>query len=325
MERKSEMLTLKDIAAHCGVSYSTVSRAFNKDSRISQKTREKILAYANEVHYIPNAAAISLKKNESKTVGIVIPKLTNLFYVDLLEHLDLILKKFGYHLLVSFISDGANSEYHCLESMAAARVDALVILGCHPNNQAYVRHLSSQIVIVQLLTDVLPELDSVCVNDIQATITGTQYLINRGHQKILYVGGAARLNAFLDTMERNHISKEKQLIVLEENSYEEIIYQIQTFHPTAVMANSVYKENAYRAIRATGLQIPENISFFVYGDIQWVQLLDITAMAHNLEEISTALVDQLIYRLRNPYSEQFPASHILFDTFIRERKSVKYL
>lgn len=319
------MPTLKDIATHCGVSYSTVSRAFNKDSHISEKTRKKILDYANEVHYIPNAAAVSLKKNETKMIGIVIPKLTNLFYIDLLEFLDRILKKFGYRLLVSFISDDVSSEFHCLELMATARVDALIIMGCRPENISYIRQLSAQITIVQLLSNALLELDSVCVDDLKATSMGTQYLINRGHRKILFVGDTNRSKSYSDTMTRNNISRENHLFIAGENDCSEILHQMNIFHPTAVMASSIYKENAYRAIRAAGLQIPDDISFFAFGDVQWVQLLEITAMAHNLEEISTALVDQLIYRLRNPYNEQSPAHHILFDTFIRERKSVKYL
>lgn len=319
------MLTLKDIAAHCGVSYSTVSRAFNKDSRISESTRKRILDYANEVHYIPNAAAISLKKNETKIIGIIIPKLTNPFYIELLEFLERILKKFGYRLLVSFISNGISSEANCLESMATARVDALIIMGCEAENKDYIRRLSNQITILQLLSNNLAELDSVCVDDSKATILGTQYLINRGHERILFISDNCRAESYYIAMERNKISKENRLSVVEKNDCNEILYQINKFHPTAVMASSVYKENAYRAIKAAGLQIPDDISFFAFGDVQWVQLLEITAMAHNLEEISTAIVDQLVYRLRNPYSEQCPASHLLFDTFIRERKSVKYL
>ena len=126
-------------------------------------------------------------------------------------------------------------------------------------------------------------------------------------------------------MKRNNIHKENLLSVVEKNDCDEILHQINTLHPTAVMASSVYKENAYRAIKTAGLQIPDDISFFAFGDVQWVQLLEITAMAHNLEEISTAIVDQLVYRLKNPYNAQCPAQHLLFDTFIRERKSVKYL
>lgn len=325
MERNKRMLTLKDIAAHCGVSYSTVSRAFNKDSRISESTRQKILDYANEVHYIPNAAAISLKKNETKTVGIIIPKLSNPFYIDLLEFLDRILKKFGYRLLVSFISNGISSEANCLESMATARVDALIIMGCDADNQNYIHRLSNQITILQLLSNSLPELDSVCVDDFKATIMGTQYLINRGHERILFISDSSRSESYFTAMKRNNIHKENLLSVVEKNDCDEILHQINTLHPTAVMASSVYKENAYRAIKTAGLQIPDDISFFAFGDVQWVQLLEITAMAHNLEEISTAIVDQLVYRLKNPYNAQCPAQHLLFDTFIRERKSVKYL
>ena len=168
-------------------------------------------------------------------------------------------------------------------------------------------------------------MDSVCVDDFKATIMGTQYLINRGHERILFISDSSRSESYFTAMKRNNIHKENLLSVVEKNDCDEILHQINTLHPTAVMASSVYKENAYRAIKTAGLQIPDDISFFAFGDVQWVQLLEITAMAHNLEEISTAIVDQLVYRLKNPYNAQCPAQHLLFDTFIRERKSVKYL
>ena len=91
-------------------------------------------------------------------------------------------------------------------------------------------------------------------------------------------------------MKRNNIHKENLLSVVEKNDCDEILHQINTLHPTAVMASSVYKENAYRAIKTAGLQIPDDISFFAFGDVQWVQLLEITAMAHNLEEIHIAVL-----------------------------------
>lgn len=319
------MSTLKDIAKHCQVSYSTVSRAFDPESRVSPTTRKRILEYAEEIKYRPNLIARSLKKHESKTVGIIIPSIDNIFFIEVLKYIEIALKHCGYRLLVSFVQKDVNTELDCLELMSASQVDGMIIVPEDCSNREYILRLSKHIHISQLFEAPYSEIDSVVMDDIGGTANGTRYLINRGHRKILYVGEPKRLPGFTNTLREYGISDEEVLIMTDCQNSRQVVSAIKEFQPTAIFAIACASEYAWNAIKALNLSIPQDVSLIVYDDTKWVSMLGVTAIAHNLEEIANTSVDQLIFRLRNKNTPQKDVKHIVLDPFIRERNSVKWL
>ncbi len=319
------MSTLKDIAKHCQVSYSTVSRAFDPDSRISSTTRKRILDYATEINYKPNLIARSLKKHESKTIGIIIPSIDNIFYIEVLKYIEIALKHCGYRLLVSFVQNDVNTELDCLELMSASQVDGMIIFPEDRANSEYILRLSSKIQISQLFNAPYPEIDSVVMDDVGGTANGTRYLINRGHRRILYLGGPERLSGFTKVLNEYGVPETEVCIMADCQNSRQVVTAIQQFRPTAVFAIACTSEYAWNAIRSLNLSIPQDISLIVYDDTKWVSMLGVTAIAHNLEAIANTLVNQLIFRLRTKDSPPKEIMHIVLDPFIRERESVKWL
>ena len=74
--------TIKDVAREAGVSYATVSRALNDHPEVSDETKKRIIKIALEMGYQPNAIAQGLVKKETKTVGLIIPDITNPFFPE---------------------------------------------------------------------------------------------------------------------------------------------------------------------------------------------------------------------------------------------------
>ncbi|MBC2257947.1 LacI family DNA-binding transcriptional regulator [Listeria booriae] len=94
------MVGIKDIAKKAGVSISTVSYALNGSPKVTDATRKRIVAIADELNYIPNMAARTLKTRETKIVGIYLANYSGIFYGQLLHGLtDTLLSK-GYELIV---------------------------------------------------------------------------------------------------------------------------------------------------------------------------------------------------------------------------------
>ena len=79
------MVTIKDVAKYAGVSYSTVSRALADSSLVDAKTKKKVLRAAEEMHYVPNQMARSLKGGKSRTVLLIVPDLTNAFFPKMVK------------------------------------------------------------------------------------------------------------------------------------------------------------------------------------------------------------------------------------------------
>ena len=317
------IVTLKDIAKACDVSTSTVSRAFDKSSRISDPVRQRILTCASEMGYTPNLIARSLKSNRTMTLALIIPSIDNRFYIDVLKHLEIQAHKYGYRLLVSFIQPGITTERECLEMMTSAQVDGIIMIPEHTTEESFIMSLQERLSIIQLFSNPYAGIDSVIIDDNGGAEAGTDYLLRHNHRRILFVGGENRRVGFWRAIDSASIPHDDIRTLHDLASPEEIISAIEEFHPSAIFSVGDANELAWKAIQALELSIPDDISLIVYDNTKWISLVGLTAIAHNLEQIAETTIQQLLKRL----NEEVNASpvHIVLDPFIVERKSVKYL
>lgn len=317
------MTTLKDIAKACDVSVSTVSRAFDKSSRISLPVRQRILFCAEAMGYTPNLIARSLKSNRSMTIALIVPDIENRFYIDVLKHLELALHRYGYRLLVNFVQHGTNTERECLEMMVATKVDAIILIPCGTENEEYIASLQNQIRFIQLFSAPFQQIDSVVMDDIGGAALGARYLLERKHRRILYAGGQDRQEGFWHAVDNAGIPRNQIKTLPWTTTIEEACAAISEFQPTAVFSVAYTSETIWSALHQLKLSIPDDISMIVYDDTNWVSLVELTAVAHNLEEITTTVVTQLMKRLNE--DDVSSAVHIVLDPFIVERQSVRML
>jgi LacI family transcriptional regulator len=128
--------TIKDVAIKAGVSETTVSLAFKEKSRISQKTREKVFAVAEELDYIPNLAAKNLRNGPSKTIGFVVNDITNPFYSQMLREAEELAVKHGYSVVFAGSNWSADKEKHLFEQMVQMRVCGVIMCLCEKSRES---------------------------------------------------------------------------------------------------------------------------------------------------------------------------------------------
>lgn len=317
------IVTLKDVARECGVSISTASRAFDKSSRISQPVRQKVLTRAAEMGYTPNLIARSLKSNRTNTIALIIPSIENRFYIDVLKHLEITLHRYGYRLLVSFVQPGITTERECLEMVASAKVDAVILIPIDADNISYIESLSGHTKFIQLFTRLFDQIDSIVMDDAGGAELGANYLIRNGHRRILYAGGEDRQAGFWRAIDTAGIPRSQVMMLPWHATTEDVCQAIHNFSPTAIFSVANTNEVVWQAVQQMELSIPDDISVIVYDNTKWVSLVGLTAVAHDLEQIAATLVDQLLKRLND--DDGSPAVHITLDPFIVERKSIKRL
>ena len=79
------MLTIKEVADLAGVSKATVSRVINNSGYVSPQTRLKIESIMKQYNYLPSASAVNLSRQETSTIGVVVPEIGNRFYADVVH------------------------------------------------------------------------------------------------------------------------------------------------------------------------------------------------------------------------------------------------
>jgi len=315
------MYTIKDIAKACGVSTATVSRAYDKNAVIKEKTREYILKTANEMGYFPNIVARGLKTSKSQIVGIIIPSVQNSFYLDLLKHIEIELHKHNYRLMVIFLQHGVIEERDALETMVYSKVEALIIFPRTRINENYIKEISERIKVIQLFTAPYDEYGSLIMNDKLGVETAVEYLFSMGHKRILYIGGDIRVEGLYNAYNKHGIAMDHNMISLDWlTDIDSIIDIINNTNPTAILAVANQAAAAWKALIKMFVKIPDYISFIAYDDVNWVQICNVTAIAHPLANIAETLIGNLIELIKSGNKNK-----VIIDPYIIERNTVKFI
>ncbi|MDG0872409.1 LacI family transcriptional regulator [Paenibacillus thiaminolyticus] len=177
------MVSIKDIAKKAGVSISTVSYALNGSSKVTDETSAKILAIAREMNYVPNAAARTLKKRESKIVGVFLTDFKGDVYGELLDGMKEVCNAQGYDLIVC---SGKQSHRMLPERM----IDGAIILDQTFSSEELIQYAdrNHRIVVLDRELD-HPNINQVLLDNKAGATLATEYLVDRGHKKIYVVTG----------------------------------------------------------------------------------------------------------------------------------------
>ena len=122
-------ITIKDIARHLSISVSTVSRALGDDKNIRKETKEKVMAAAREVDYIPSIAAKSLKTNRSYTIALFVGDIANPFFPEIIKGVEGAAKDRNYSVIIYDLSGQDQDFVEQIDKAASQKVDGFFITG----------------------------------------------------------------------------------------------------------------------------------------------------------------------------------------------------
>ena len=120
-------VNLKSLAEQLHLSIATVSRALRDSHEVSEATKVRVRALATALHYEPNAYASSLRRNISKTIGVVIPKVANHFFALAINGIEEAARQSGYHVLIYLTHDDYEREVSIVQHLKGGRVDGLLM------------------------------------------------------------------------------------------------------------------------------------------------------------------------------------------------------
>ncbi len=185
-------LTIHDVAKAAGVSYQTVSRALNDKGEISESTKAHVLAVAKELGYSPSIVAASLSTNRTNTLGLLIPDNRQEIFSRLLFAAEGAATELGYNLFVRNTFRDQQRETESIEALWKHRVDGLVIYSSFLNEEQLQHYTERFQHIVLVNTNYTsknnPNLVTMNIDDFTGAYQATQYLIDQGNQKIIYLG-----------------------------------------------------------------------------------------------------------------------------------------
>lgn len=191
--RATGRVTLADVATAAGVSPITVSRALRGERAVAPELVARVQAAALKLGYVPDPAARALASRHSTHVAVLIPLLTNALFVDLLESVQLHLRRAGYQTLIGITHYDPSEEEQLLREQLVHRPAGLIVTGFDRNERTRAMIEQSGVPCVHVMeTSTTPGQYSVGLSQADAGAALTRHLLERGRRRIAFA--AAQLD-----------------------------------------------------------------------------------------------------------------------------------
>lgn len=311
--------TLQDVAKKVGLSTTTVSLVLNnKPNRISEATKEKILAAARELNYRPNHIAVSMVTKETKTIGLILPDISNLYFSELARVIEDECNKHGYNVLYGNTHDSVKRDFEYLNIFLDRNVDAIIMslsnsFGLEDQKQ-FSRILANTNVPIIMVDRTLDTqgIVSVVLDHKQGGYLATKHLLSLGHRRIGCVSGPANVPSAIQRLEGYKQALLEEQIPFDpdwvytgdfrvESGSRALPYLLGQNVSAIFACNDMMALGIYRESRLYNLRIPNDLSLVGFDDIFLSDFLDppLTTVAQPIADIGKECVKQAMVALNN--------------------------
>jgi DNA-binding LacI/PurR family transcriptional regulator len=309
--------TLRDVAAHAGVSKATASRVLNGSSQVDPGTRQRVLDSIEALEYTPSNAARRLSFGRTLTISVVISFLTRPQAAERLRGVEAVLSDSEFDLVIHNV-ETVEKRDHALRDLALAqRTDGLLIVSLPPRSED-LRKLSVAaipVVVVDAHAPVVEGLPHVVGDDVAGGESATNHLLELGHRRIAFIGDRFD-NPFGFTSSRHRylgyeqalaaagVEHREELVTLGAHSrYEARELAAELFRrpqrPTAIVAASDTQAlGVISAAHEAGLRIPDDLSVVGYDDIEIADYVGLTTVRQRLFDSGRLGAEMLLAEVR---------------------------
>lgn len=188
-------VTISDVARLAGVSTATVSHTINSTRYVSGETKEKVYRAIAELGYTPDASARSFRTGKKKTVGFIVPDISNKFFATMIESVENYLSMHGYHLIIANTKEDMDREETNVRLLTAGLVDGLLIASTMDDFDRFDQMIPAGFPVVLVdRTFETKKYSSICVSNFQPIYRSVCRLAGKGDQRIGIIGGLPRLS-----------------------------------------------------------------------------------------------------------------------------------
>ena len=310
---KRKTPTIYDVAREARVSVFTVSAVINNKSHVGAPLKKRVDAAILKLSYRPNSLAQSLANEHTRTLGVIVPDISNPFFSLLVRGVEDMAQKRGYSILLCNSDGLLEKEEHYFDLLISKRVDGILLTkSVGELSSRTLDLLTGMNVPTVLMMRTYPALteEAVIIDDAQAAYEAVSHLARVGHKTIGMVGGPlsasngrTRLQGFKKALKASSLSFDPRLVY-------EGDYAIDSGHraglsllprrPDAVLvANFLMTVGFLKAAQEMGMRSPEDFGLVTLDDYAWLRLFDppLTAVQLPKYEVGSLAAELLIDRI----------------------------
>jgi LacI family transcriptional regulator len=349
MNRPKE-ITIYDIAKALNISPATVSRGLKDHPGIKKDTKKKIHSAALKMGYQQNTFASNLRRKNSNTIGVIVPRLDSYFMSSVIAGMEKVANGAGYNLIISQSQESSKKEIESTKTMFNSRVDGLLIsLSAETKNFDHFDIIFKRRIPVIFFDRVveLPHCTSIVINNERAGFDATSHLIGQGCKRIVHISGSLNRNVYADRLKgykialsENNIPFDPSLIFtnnekvfishLSDRAGAEVAKKILKMEvlPDGIFAsNDTSAVACIRELKLAGIKIPQDITVVGFNNDPISRVIEpnLTTIHYPGEEMGELAANTLINGLKNVSSGNHLNTMVIRHELIVRQSSLKKL
>ncbi|SHJ19456.1 transcriptional regulator, LacI family [Arenibacter nanhaiticus] len=338
---ENNKITIHDIAKKLNINSSTVSRALNNSPRVTQKTKDKIIAAANEMGYQRNLLASSLRTSRTHTIGIIVPRISRHFFSSAIAGIEETAYEAGYHVFICQSLEQLEREQNLVNTLLANRVDGVMVsISMETENYDHFQGLKNRgvpLVFFDRHCDI-PGYNTVLIDDFRAGFEATEHLIVQGCKNIAHLSGPQnveiyknRFKGYQKALEKYHIPFKEEMVfssrLMEKDGAESAksILALNTKVDGLFSANDVAAIGAMQYFKEKGIKIPHDIAIVGFSNepISGIMEPSLTTIDQPGFEMGRLATNLLVSQIENKAKEIMKETIVLKPSLIERRSSIK--
>lgn len=306
-------VTVNEIARICGVSRTTVLRALNNQSRVSDKTRRQVLEVAKELGYRPNLLARSLNTGRTMTLGIVAINMDSLIFVQTLSAINTEAQRKGYSLNIALHGQSSEAEMQRIRDFTDRRMEGILLspISKGPEFERFV--LSLGIPVVCIGNHVSEKISTVMIDEELATREAVRLIASKGYRRIVFVcpplAYESQQNIYSHIQRKRGLEAEIALhpglscqIIASDDYVQQLSPVLGTLGDvrTAILCSGdIYALNIMRYFKAHKIKTPRDAGIMGFDNISILEYIvpRLTTVSTNVENVAVVAVNELISQI----------------------------
>ncbi|AFK01315.1 DNA-binding transcriptional regulator CytR [Cronobacter sakazakii] len=280
--------TMKDVAVRARVSTATVSRALMNPEKVSQATRNRVEQAAIDVGYLPGSLNRNLKRNESRTILVIVPDICDPFFSEIIRGIEVTAADQGYLVLIGDCAHQNQQEKTFIDLIITKQIDGMLLLGSRlpfDASKEEQRNLPPMVMANEFAPEL--ELPTVHIDNLTAAFNAVNYLHELGHQRIACIAGPEemplchyRLQGYVQALRRSGMTVDPHYIARGDFTYEAGANALEQLlnlpqPPTAIFCHSdVMALGALSMAKRRGFRVPDDLSIIGFDNIALAEFCD---------------------------------------------------
>lgn len=307
------MTTMRDVAERAGVSLTTVSHVINRTRFVSDDVTTRVQQAMEDLNYRPNELARSLRRGQTKTLGLILPDSANPYFAEIGHAIEATSSTLGYNVILCNTHGAEDQEEHYINVLRNKQVDGIIFVATGDKASSISDTLGENFPILLVDRELVGvHTDVIIVDNHQGGLLATRHLLELGHRRVACISGpstvrpsAERISGYIQALEEYGLAFDSNLFRTGDfhpnSGYLAALDLLQQPDPpTAIFTcNDLMAIGVIRAASETGCSIPADLALVGFDNIELAEytIPPLTTISQPIEWMGEIAAKKLIQRI----------------------------